>query len=130
MKKHRNSDNKDTMGMHAGATPEIFRFAAKLRAKMTPEEKRLWEFLKIKPLGYKFRRQHPFSKYVLDFYCHKAKLSIEVDGKNHFTKKQQELDTIRTQEIKELGIKELRFTNEEIRNEFGRVKDTVINELL
>ena len=56
-------------------------FAEKLRAKMTEPEKKLWDFLKTKPLGFKFRRQHPFSTYVLDFYCHRAQLAIEIDGK-------------------------------------------------
>ena len=66
--------------MHAGAKPELFRFAEKLRANMTEEEKKLWAYLRSKPKGFKFRRQHPFSQYILDFYCHKAQLAIEIDG--------------------------------------------------
>ena len=94
------------LGMHAGAKPEIFRFAEKLRENMTEEEKKLWEFLRLKPQGFKFRRQHPFSRYVLDFYCHKAKLAIEIDGMYHELSVQKQLDEARTKEIENYGIKE------------------------
>ncbi len=69
--------------MHADARPEIFEIANKLRLKRTKEEIKLWEYLKTKPQGFRFRQQHPFNKYVLDFYCHQAQLSIEIDGINH-----------------------------------------------
>ena len=81
----------ENLGMHTGAKPEIFRFAEQLRTKITPSEKELWEFLKQKPHGYKFRRQHPFSKYILDFYCHKIKLAIEIDGKYHDLREQKKI---------------------------------------
>jgi hypothetical protein len=54
-------------GMHYGATPKVFRNAARLRKNMTDSEKKLWAYLKSKPMGYKFRRQHPISRYILDF---------------------------------------------------------------
>lgn len=111
-------DSLESHGMHHGAKPEVFRIAAKLRNNMTEPEKKLWEYLRTKPKGYKFRRQHPISNYILDFYCHKLKLSIEVDGTNHLTKKQREIDNQRTEYLKSLGIKEFRFTNEEILNQF------------
>lgn len=56
--------------LHAGASPTIFKFAERLRRNMTDSEKKLWGFLKQKPNGFKFRRQHPFGIYILDFYCH------------------------------------------------------------
>jgi very-short-patch-repair endonuclease len=105
-------------GMHAGAKPELFRFAEKLREQMTEPEKKLWEYLRKKPLRYKFRRQHPFSLYILDFYCHKAKLAIEIDGEYHDYKEQKDLDNKRTNEISRLGVFELRFTNNEVLNNF------------
>ena len=76
---------------------------------MTPEEKLLWEFLSIKPLGYKFRRQHPFGIYILDFYCHRNRLSLEIDGKSHDLKSQKEYNLERTKFIEEFGIVEMRF---------------------
>ena len=119
----------ENLGMHAGAKPEIFRFAEQLRAKMTPAEKVLWEFLKQKPHGFKFRRQHPFSKYILDFYCHKIKLAIEIDGKYHDLRQQKKLDEIRTTEINRLGLTEIRFTNEAVIGQFEKVANSILTIL-
>lgn len=101
-------------GMHDGATSKIFEFALKLRANMTEPEQKLWYYLKTKPLGFKFRRQHPIGKYVLDFYCHKIRLSIEIDGQNHETIEQKFSDQKRASYLNSLGIKELRFNNENV----------------
>ena len=120
---------QEYLGMHAGAKPEIFRFAEKLREKMTEEEKELWKFLRLKPEGFKFRRQHPFGSYILDFYCHKAKLAIEIDGKYHELPAQKKLDKARTIEIENRGIKEIRFTNEEVMNQFEVVKNSILGYL-
>jgi very-short-patch-repair endonuclease len=107
-------------GMHDGATPKVFKNAAKLRENMTEPEIKLWDYLKTKPLGYKFRRQHPIAGYVLDFYCHKLRLSIEIDGGYHLKKEQKEKDTQRTEYLKGVGIAEHRFTNEEILSNFKK----------
>ncbi len=50
---------------------------------MTETDIIVWEYLKTKPLGLKFRRQHPINCYVLDFYCRRKRLSIEIDGRYH-----------------------------------------------
>lgn len=84
------NDDLNTSGMHNGATPSVFKNAAKLRASMTETEIRLRDYLRTKPIGFKFRRQHPISGYVLDFYCHKLRLSIEIDGGYHLQKEQIE----------------------------------------
>ena len=117
------------LGMHAGAKPELFRFAEKLRANMTEAEKMLWEFLRLKPEGFKFRRQHPFGRYILDFYCHRAKLAIEIDGKYHELPEQKRLDGIRTNDIVNSGIQELRFTNEDVINQFEEIKTIILSHL-
>ena len=62
---------------------ETVKLARKLRAEMTPPEIALWQALRTRPGGYKFRRQHPAGIYVLDFFCSKARLAIEVDGRAH-----------------------------------------------
>ncbi len=67
-------DSLKISGMHDGATPKVSRNAAKLRDNMTESEKKLWEYLKTKPLGFKIRRQRPLAGYILDFYCHKFKI--------------------------------------------------------
>jgi very-short-patch-repair endonuclease len=105
--------------MHGGATKGKFAFAAYLRKVMTVEEKKMWEYLKNRPLDCKFRRQHAFKDYVLDFYCHSLKLSIEIDGGVH--KGQKEYDVDRTAVIKESGIYEIRFTNSEVNSSFEKV---------
>ena len=70
--------------IYFGAKPGLLRIAADLRHSLTPSERFLWEKLRNrKLLGFKFRRQHPFNEIILDFYCHEAKLSIEVDGTVH-----------------------------------------------
>jgi len=117
------------LGMHAGAKPEIFIFARKLHATMTPEEKILWEFLRLKPQGFNSRRQHPFCRYILDFYCRKTRLSIELDGKYHNLPEQKTRHNIRTEVIQEFGVKEIRFTNEEVNEDIEAVKMCILSLL-
>jgi very-short-patch-repair endonuclease len=116
-------------GMHDKANPIIFKNAAQLRSNMTEPEKLLWEKLRLKPLGFKFRRQHPISTYILDFYCHKLKLSIEIDGGYHLTKEQKAKDMERTKVINDLGIKEIRFTNNDVTQTIENVMSKIHSEL-
>ena len=114
-------------GMHAGAQADKFAFANVLRNLETPQEKKLWKFLRTRPKGYKFRRQHPFKYYILDFYCHGAKLVIELDGQQH--KSSLEYDKDRTKIIEGYGLKVIRFENSEIDYEFAIVTKR-INKIL
>ena len=66
-----------------GANPEIFANAKSLRYNMTQAEAMLWSVLHVTTSGAKFRRQHPLGSYIADFYCHKHKLVIVVDGSIH-----------------------------------------------
>ncbi|OYX79721.1 MAG: hypothetical protein B7Y83_19215, partial [Flavobacteriales bacterium 32-34-25] len=67
--------------MWKGASPKIFSNAKKLRENQTEAEEKFWLAVKDNQVeGYKFRRQHPLSIYVVDFYCHALKLVIEIDG--------------------------------------------------
>jgi len=101
--------------MWKGATPKIFSNAMKLWENATKAEEILWMELRNNQLeGYKFRRQHPLNIYIVDFYCHKLKLVIEIDGGYHQTKEQKKLDTERTSVIEFQGLKVMRFTNEEV----------------
>ncbi|TSA28179.1 MAG: endonuclease domain-containing protein, partial [Bacteroidetes bacterium] len=105
---------------HADA--ETIEFAKRLREKMTPCEKTLWERLRRKNLrGVKFRRQHPIEYYIADFYCHEARLVIEVDGPIHEKEEQKLHDENRTAELDRFDIKGIRFPNEEIKNHIGSV---------
>lgn len=121
-------DNKDNMFL--GANPLIFQRAEDLRRKMTKTEKELWEVLKNKKLGgFKFRRQHPISKFILDFYCHEAKFGIEIDGKVHNSKSQKFYDDDRSEILREYGIKIIRFQNDEIIENIEEVKLKILSEL-
>jgi cyclase len=100
--------------MFYGASSIIFENAKKLRKTVTDAEKILWEHLKEKKLGVKFRRQHPISSFIADFYCHEKKLIIELDGSIHNIKEIFENDLERQAAIEAFGIKVIRFKNQEI----------------
>ena len=97
------------MGMHYGAHPLIFRKAEELRNRMTHAEELLWNYLKTNEWKIKFRRQHSISLYVADFYCHKLKLVIEVDGSIHENEDVKRNDIEREANLKSLGLHILRF---------------------
>ena len=95
-----------------------------LRKNMTDSEKLLWEQLKGKQvMGLRFRRQHPIDIFIADFYCHDARLVIEIDGEIHKVK--VEYDDGREAEIERYNIKILRFSNDEIMSNI----DEVINRI-
>lgn len=123
-------DNFEKTGMHQDAKKELFQFARELRERATQAEKVLWEELRMKKLdGFKFRRQHPIGIYILDFYCHNRKLAVELDGKYHLNKDQIKYDIIRTSHLNEVGIKEIRFKNEEVLNDLENVLGKIRNSL-
>ena len=84
------------------------------RNNPTEAEAALWEMLRKKSLGYRFRRQHLIDGYIVDFVCLERSLIIEVDGGYHTTEDQKEADKERTNRLEELGFSVLRFTNEEV----------------
>lgn len=127
--KNKEMVRRNKFGMHAGAKPDIFQKAKMLRSKMTIPEQELWAFLKTSPLGYKFRRQHPFGLFVLDFYCHSKGLSIELDGPNHLLINQESYDRERTKFIESFNIVEIRFPNDLILDEFDNVKSRIMHLL-
>jgi len=110
------------MDMFFGAKPAIFEKAKWLRENMTATEKALWDELKgNKLLKLRFKPQHPIDVYIADFYCHKLKLVIEIDGGVHKEKSQKEYDIGRTVELADLGIKVIRYQNEEVQSSLGEV---------
>ena len=83
---------------------DTVKLARKLRAEMTPPEIALWQALRLRPGGHKFRRQHPAGIYVLDFFCSRARLAIEVDGRAHDSPSVIERDAARSRFLRENGI--------------------------
>ncbi|HMK17485.1 MAG TPA: endonuclease domain-containing protein [Chitinophagaceae bacterium] len=81
---------------------------------------------------YKFRRQHPISIYIADFYCHKIKLVIEIDGSIHDTEEAKLNDKRRQQDLEDLKLTVIRFTNDQVKNEIESVIEIIsstINKL-
>ena len=93
--------------------------AKTLRKNMTPWERKLWyDFLRNFPV--RFQRQKSIGNYIVDFYCAKAKLVIEVDGGGHYTAEQYQKDKIRTKELENMNLKIIRICNLDIdRNFYG-----------
>jgi very-short-patch-repair endonuclease len=102
-------------------------FRKKLRNNPTPQEVVLWSRLRRKQLGYKFRRQHSFDRYVVDFYCRELQLVIELDGWQHKDEfsGNKEIERTKYLENKELYI--LRFWNNEINNNIDNVVQRIVD---
>jgi len=107
------------------ASQNIQQRAKELRKQMTPAEIKLWNALRGEQLdGAYFRRQHAVGTYILDFYCAKAKLAIEVDGGTHL--EQEVYDNERTEWLEtEKGIRVIRFTNQDILRDLDEVIESI-----
>ena len=109
-------------GMWKGAPSTNFGKAQALRESMTAAEKLLWYELQIPPFKkYRFRRQHPVQHFIVDFYSHRLKLAIEVDGEYHNSAEQKKLDLERTQVLEFNGLELVRFNNDEVLNDLHKV---------
>jgi len=112
--------------MFVGAKPDLFKHASNMRKNPTEAEKKLWKYLRnMRSDGFIFRRQHPIDIFIADFYCHKLKLVIEVDGEIHEETENREYDDGRSGELEKYEIKVIRFRNEEIINN----QELVIKEI-
>ncbi len=96
-----------------------------LRNNPTKAEDILWDYLRNKKLGVKFRRQHSIGGYILDFYCIEKKLVIEVDGEIHNKSENKEYDEIRDRFFVDMGFTVLRFTNQEVENNIDLVMEKI-----
>jgi very-short-patch-repair endonuclease len=105
----------------------LLRAARELRRNATDAEKYLWSLLRNRQLaGYKFRRQHPLGRFVLDFYCHEAKLCVELDGGQHAETAQAEYDRERTAWLNQEGIRVIRFWNTDVLNNIEGVLQSIL----
>ena len=111
--------------MFYGAGDRIFKRAKYLRNHVTSSEMIFWGMLKESFPSYRFRRQHPLSEYIADFYCHKLKLVIELDGSIHQLDEVAKNDIERQANIESLGLKVIRFTNEEIKCELEKCIEAI-----
>ena len=109
-------------------------FRRYLRKNETSTERLLWHHLRNKQLdGYRFRQQHGFGPYILDFYCPELRLCIEQDGGVHDESGQKEKDEDRTVFLNENRIRVIRLKNEEVEsdidNVLNRIRDYINNEI-
>ena len=115
---------KADLGVHT-ADPTMYGVlkerAEAMRKNPTEAEKVLWEALRAKGLGVKFRQQHIIEDFIVDFYCNEYKVTVEVDGGYHNEEGQMKSDAERTARLNELGYTELRFTNEEVLHDLDSV---------
>ena len=99
-----------------------------LRKNMTKEERHLWyDFLKSYPI--RFLRQKVIGNYIVDFYCHSARLIIELDGSQHYEDKGIENDIKRDMSLNDLGINVLRYSNLDINQRFESVCEDILNHI-
>ena len=104
----------------------IVRAARELRQRGTDAEARLWNALRGRRLaGLKFRRQHPYDRFVLDFFCVEHGLAVELDGSIHAEPAQAARDAERTEFLQAHGIRVLRFKNDQVEKEI----ETVLKEI-
>ena len=98
--------------------------AKELRRNMTKQENHLWyDFLCQYPV--RFQRQKTIDQYIADFYCHKAKLIIELDGSQHYTEEGEEYDRIRTDILERYGLEVIRFSNADVDKNFVGVCEAI-----
>ncbi|KAA9345693.1 endonuclease domain-containing protein [Adhaeribacter soli] len=110
--------------LHNQAHLKVFR--KELRSNLTPAEAVLWKALQGSQLeGRKFRRQHSFGKYILDFYCPAERLAVELDGRHHFSDAGFEADSERSAFLESHGIKVLRFENKEVFEQLDGVLEEI-----
>ena len=109
-------------------TKQKLQRAKELRSDMTPAEKILWNELRGNKLGVHFRRQQVIAGFIVDFYCHKIGLVIEVDGDIHDLQKEE--DARREKVLKEMGLRIIRFRNDEVENNLAGVITRVHENIL
>lgn len=102
--------------------------ARELRKNATKQENHLWyDFLRLYPV--RFQRQKVIGGFIADFYCHAAKLIIEIDGSQHYTEQGLAYDRERSEALKKYGLKTIRFSNMDIDKNFSAVCDVIHKEV-
>ena len=103
---------------------ELKEHARSLRKSMTKEESLLW-YKCLCRMKFRFRRQYIVGNYIVDFYCHQAKLVVELDGSQHCDPKQLEYDRNRTAYLESQGLHVVRFSNMDVLQRFRDVCETI-----
>jgi very-short-patch-repair endonuclease len=116
--------NLNTSGFYLPYNTQLIARAKEMRKNPTSAENKLWQdYLRGFPL--RVLRQRPIDHFIVDFYCAALKLVIEVDGDTHFTEEGQLCDRQRTEVLTGYGLKVIRFTNDEVMNQFEGVCEQI-----
>ena len=117
-------ENYVTQKGHLRYLEELRELVIKNRKNPTKAEDKMWRFLRKNKYGYKFIRQKPVFRFILDFYCRKLLLAIEIDGESHI--KRKNYDQARDLYLKSVNIRTVRFTNDEVLNNFDKVLEKLL----
>jgi very-short-patch-repair endonuclease len=110
--------------------PKLKQPSRQLRNKSTEAEILLWSKIRLRQLkGLLFYRQKPLGGYIVDFYCPKAKLVIEVDGSQHYSEHAKEYDIVRDEFLRNMNLAVLRFTNVDVMDNIDGVVEVILNHL-
>jgi very-short-patch-repair endonuclease len=102
--------------------PKLKEYARKLRNNSTKSERELWKYLKGRQMkGYDFHRQKPIDEYLVDFFCPKLMLAIELDGYSHLLEGYQQKDRRKEYELMQFGVKTIRFWDDEVLDDIDNV---------
>ncbi len=112
---------------HHRINPVILERARDMRHPLTPAEKKVWDRVRNRQLGFKIRRQHILGQFIPDFYCAEAKLVIEIDGDTHTEFDQADYDAARTDWFEERGYHVIRFDNRDVQRNLEAVLEAIHN---
>ena len=114
--------------MNGTNNAKLTKHSQRLRKEMTAEEKQLW-YQFLKKLPFTFHRQKVIGAYIVDFYCAKEMLVIELDGTQHYETDGQKVDAERDAFLRAQGLRVLRYSNRQINQEFSRVCEDILQYL-
>lgn len=107
---------------------DLIKYAKELRKNATPWERKLWHYF-LKDYSVRFQRQKVIGNYIVDFYCSKVRVAIELDGGGHFTEDKIKYDNDRMEELKKQGVKVIRFYNIDVDKNFYEVCSQIDREV-
>jgi ATP-dependent helicase HrpA/adenine-specific DNA-methyltransferase len=118
------------MGVPRDNDRRLLKFARTMRSQPTDAEAKLWGLLRMRQLqGCRFRRQHRVGGYILDFYCLELRLAVELDGGQHADQAQMECDRRRTMRLNHLGIRVVRFWDDDVLKNTEVVAEEILRQL-
>lgn len=115
-----------TTGFHLPYNPDLVGRARSMRKALTSAEKKLWEGL-LRDFKFRVLRQRPIDNFIVDFYCPKMKLFIEIDGAAHFKDEGKALDRERAEILKAYGLRVVRFSDHDVMMHFSEVCEKILS---